>query len=274
MAKILLLLTRYLYVIIICFIQQYVVAQETDTLQFFYPVNSSSINLNQSKHLDSLAKKLKVTPSSSLSIYGFTDYVGDSISNYNLSTRRANSIKNYLINKAKISLDQINESLGKGEINNNTLINPKGNSSDRKVQIIVYNDKVTIDTSFFYNGQIGDKINIKQIQFKPGTPILREEAIPVLIGLINILKDLPNLRVEIRGHICCISKESYNIKYKYYNLSEQRAKTVYDFLVNNNIDFSRLKYKGVGISDPLVVPEVTEKDRISNRRVSIVILDK
>jgi outer membrane protein OmpA-like peptidoglycan-associated protein len=52
-----------------------------------------------------------------------------------------------------------------------------------------------------------------------------------------------------------------------------RAKAVYDFLVKKGIDAKRLTYKGFGSSKKLV-EEVTEIDRITNRRVEIKIVNK
>ena len=56
------------------------------------------------------------------------------------------------------------------------------------------------------------------------------------------------------------------------NLSENRAKLIYDFLVREGIDGNRLQYKGYGSSRPKIYPETTDEDKQANRRVEIKVL--
>jgi OOP family OmpA-OmpF porin len=57
----------------------------------------------------------------------------------------------------------------------------------------------------------------------------------------NFLKKNPGIKVEIKGYADELGEEDYNIQ-----LSEKRAKSVYDTLVESGIDASRLTYKGYG----------------------------
>ena len=46
------------------------------------------------------------------------------------------------------------------------------------------------------------------------------------------------------------------------------------FLFNNNIDKSRLSYKGFGVTEPIhLIPEKDETERAANRRVEILIVE-
>lgn len=71
----------------------------------------------------------------------------------------------------------------------------------------------------------------------------------------------PYLKAEIRGHVCCGNKKS---------LSKKRAEIIFNYLVRNGIEESRLTYVGYSNSEPLVTPELTDLDRSLNRRTEIV----
>jgi flagellar motor protein MotB len=53
-------------------------------------------------------------------------------------------------------------------------------------------------------------------------------------------------------------------------LSVQRASAVYDILIKDGIEPSRLDFKGFSNSLPIVSPEYTEEERQQNRRVDVV----
>ena len=56
------------------------------------------------------------------------------------------------------------------------------------------------------------------------------------------------MKVEIQGHVCCTGSKADGLDTDtgYPNLSENRARAVYNFLIENGIDKSRLRYKGSG----------------------------
>ena len=80
-----------------------------------------------------------------------------------------------------------------------------------------------------------------------------------------MLKTNSVISIQINGHTDNIGTEEYNLK-----LSVQRAKAVYDYLINNGIAHGRLTYKGYGFSRP-AEDNQTEKGRSKNRRTEIVI---
>jgi outer membrane protein OmpA-like peptidoglycan-associated protein len=88
------------------------------------------------------------------------------------------------------------------------------------------------------------------------------------------MRDNPDLRIEIQGHVCCTydGADGPNMETGGQYLSVDRAKAVYDYLVYYGISETRLNYKGFGGSKRLVDPELTEGDRTRNRRVEIVVL--
>ena len=58
------------------------------------------------------------------------------------------------------------------------------------------------------------------------------------------------------------------------NLSVNRAKAIYDYLIEQGIAASRLSYKGLGNTQPKRFPERTPLDEQANRRVEVRIVKK
>jgi flagellar motor protein MotB len=85
--------------------------------------------------------------------------------------------------------------------------------------------------------------------------------------LLLVLQRNPQMKIEIHGHLCCMPVDRTD-------LSTQRAKAIYNFLIQNEIDKSRLSYKGFGSTQPIYpLPEKSEEERAANRRVEILIVE-
>ena len=84
---------------------------------------------------------------------------------------------------------------------------------------------------------------------------------------MEFLIENPSIKLELQGHTDNIGKDKEN-----QILSENRAKEVYNYLINNGISASRLSYKGFGPSRPIASNE-TEAGRAKNRRTVFVILE-
>jgi outer membrane protein OmpA-like peptidoglycan-associated protein len=122
--------------------------------------------------------------------------------------------------------------------------------------------------------ETGQSLVLKNINFVGGRDEFLREAFPTLKELLKIMKEQTDLKIEIQGHVCCTynGQDGPNLATGSEHLSVDRAKAVYDYLVYNGIDASRMRYKGLGGSKRLVDPEMSESDRTRNRRVEIVIL--
>ena len=90
---------------------------------------------------------------------------------------------------------------------------------------------------------------------------MRPESITALNKLVKLLKDNPNIIVEIGAHTDTNGSEEYNIK-----LSQRRAQAVVDYLIQNGIEKERIIAFGYGESQPLVYPELSDYDEQLNRR--------
>lgn len=112
----------------------------------------------------------------------------------------------------------------------------------------------------------GDRIAMNNLNFKGGTTELLPESIPLLEDLLKIMQDNPQLKIQIQGHICCISDARNEI-------SEGRAKLIWVYLLLNEVENERVTYRDYGASRPIYfIPERNEMERKANRRVEIEIL--
>lgn len=109
-------------------------------------------------------------------------------------------------------------------------------------------------------------IVLKNVFFESGSAVLK----PISLNELNRLKDLleknPDLKIQIKGHTDNVGSESDNLK-----LSEDRAKAVYDYLVENGIVDNRLQFKGFGESVPIDSNDTVE-GRQNNRRTEFVVI--
>ncbi|MEZ4906490.1 MAG: OmpA family protein [Saprospiraceae bacterium] len=89
-----------------------------------------------------------------------------------------------------------------------------------------------------------------------------------LNNLINLLKSRPELKLIIEGYTDEKNTEEYNM-----TLSQKRAQSVYDYLVENGIIKERLKTEFYGESHPAISPCNNESDHTLNRRVEFRVLE-
>ncbi|MBK8724125.1 MAG: PD40 domain-containing protein [Saprospiraceae bacterium] len=109
-------------------------------------------------------------------------------------------------------------------------------------------------------------IVLKNVLFKTGSSTLLEASYIELAQLLVLLKENPNIKIQINGHTDNIGSESAN-----QVLSLNRAKAVYDYLIQNKADTNRISYKGFGMTKPLDTND-TEQGRQNNRRTEFEIL--
>ncbi len=123
--------------------------------------------------------------------------------------------------------------------------------------------------------KVGEKIVLKNMQFYGGRHFLLPNSRQSLFDLVRIMKQNPNLEIEIQGYVCCgnLGEDGYDFDLGTNNLSQTRAQSVYNYLVQEGIDKQRLSYKGYGAGHNLV-EEVDDYSKSINRRVEIKILAK
>ena len=111
---------------------------------------------------------------------------------------------------------------------------------------------------------IGSKIELN-IRFEANRADLGPESVAELNRLLRILRDNPNIKVEIQGHTDDLEAISNS------QVGEERAKAVARYLVENG--FSNLQVRGFGNTVP-VAPNDTEENRSLNRRVEVEVVER
>ncbi|NQV03396.1 MAG: OmpA family protein, partial [Bacteroidia bacterium] len=109
---------------------------------------------------------------------------------------------------------------------------------------------------------------INDIYFAFNSYDLTTESKVVLDQLTEFLELNSGLSIQIQGHTDAIGNDAVNLI-----LSENRAKSVYDFLIANKVPANRLTYKGLGETQPLATNDNAE-GRAMNRRTCFVITHK
>ena len=104
------------------------------------------------------------------------------------------------------------------------------------------------------------------ILFKSGSDELLEASSPVLDDLAESLRKQASLKVRVEGHTDDRGDDDRNL-----SLSQRRALSVINALIERGIDRRRLTYQGYGESRPMV-PNTTNENRARNRRVEFLVV--
>lgn len=115
--------------------------------------------------------------------------------------------------------------------------------------------------------KVGEKMLLANVFFEVDSWQLKKESMTELNKLCDLLKENKELKVEIDGYTDATGTDEHNL-----SLSEKRALSVVDFLVENGISSDRLKYKGYGNKAP-VGDNVTSEGRKLNRRTEVQIIE-
>ncbi|HOK37445.1 MAG TPA: OmpA family protein [Bacteroidales bacterium] len=112
----------------------------------------------------------------------------------------------------------------------------------------------------------GVTVILKNIFFEFDSYELLPESFAELNKVLEYLNNNPGLVIEIGGHTDNRGSKAYN-----KTLSENRAKSVFDYLVSKGIDKKRLSYKGYDFSVPIATND-TEEGRALNRRTEFKVI--
>ncbi|SHK45704.1 OmpA family protein [Hymenobacter psychrotolerans] len=133
-----------------------------------------------------------------------------------------------------------------------------------------YSDKRTFDplTLDIYLEPVrsGRSIVLNNLFFDTKEYELKPKSRTELNRLVGFMKQYPDVQVEISGHTDDVGSDDDNLA-----LSQNRAKSVYTYLVSQRVPATRLRFRGYGENKPLV-PNDTDAHRQQNRRIELRIL--
>ncbi|MBO6533490.1 MAG: OmpA family protein [Allomuricauda sp.] len=103
----------------------------------------------------------------------------------------------------------------------------------------------------------------RTILFDTGKSSIKAESTSVMVDIIQILNEYPTAKFTVEGHTDSVGSDQLNQK-----LSEERANSVRNFLIDKGIDAGRLTAIGYGEEKPIATNN-TRAGRAQNRRVEI-----
>jgi outer membrane protein OmpA-like peptidoglycan-associated protein len=277
---------KHLFAFIFFLITSHSLRSQTKTTLYFES-DKAELTPASIHTLDSVSKYLKTVKEYIINVNAYCDNSGNEKDNQLLSDKRAAQVAEYLkisgLIPALIS--------GKGFSANDPAAGnttEHGKAMNRRAELLITIKKeepvvviepeikkkeepvklqkieMLSDTLSTANLAVGKILVLKNLNFEGGTSKLLPESKPSLKLLLKLMKDNPTMEIEIEGHVCCANDMP---------LSVDRALTVLEYLVNNGVKESRLKYAGHSNYNPLA-NESSEEGRIQNRRVEIMILKK
>jgi outer membrane protein OmpA-like peptidoglycan-associated protein len=121
---------------------------------------------------------------------------------------------------------------------------------------------------------VGKMIDLKPIYFDLGKSSIRKDAAAELDKMVVIMKEYPNMSIELGSHTDCRAAAAANMK-----LSSARAKSSADYIVKKGIERSRITGKGYGETKLLnscacegkTKSTCSEEEHAKNRRTEFII---
>lgn len=201
-----------------------------------------------------------------ITILGYANDIGKSSHNYKLSNNRAKCILKLM----NIDVDYDVEFSAEGEIK--TLDQADIDQQlikNRKAVINYFLEIKTNKLSSVAEFKVGEKMTLKNIGFFGNSPEFLPRYKETLDELAADLLKNKFYCIEIQGHI--YDERNYSDKYTINSnysptLSEDRAKTIYDYLIKSGVDSTRLSYVGFQGRFPL------HKNPQDDRRVEIEVV--
>lgn len=203
--------------------------------------------------LDSVATGAAARPGTKIEIRGHTDDVGSEALNMDLSRRRAEAVKAYLVGKGLRAEDLT--TVGLGEMRH---LVPNDTPQDRE-----QNRRVTLQFLEVSRLPPGEELTLRGVTFRTGSAQLTPSDRLIIDSVVGYVQSRPTYAIEVRGHTDDRGDDAANLK-----LSEARAKAVAEYLASKGVDAGRISAVGLGETSHIASND-TEAGRSQNRRVTL-----
>ncbi|WP_452225163.1 OmpA family protein [Lacinutrix chionoecetis] len=136
----------------------------------------------------------------------------------------------------------------------------------------VYNKDLELEATEAVIETVEEKkmIVVNNIYFDYNKWSIKDESLVQLNSIARILKEHPEMKIEIGAHTDNRGNDKYNL-----SLSKKRAASAMSYLIESGVDPTKLFSNGYGEAQPLVDCKTNckEEDHQKNRRIEFVIID-
>ena len=271
-------MTRLLSLLFLLFSVVSFAQEDEEVHSIFFEFDKYNLKEEQANAVVAFVSKIDTSRIETVQIFGYCDDRGKDQYNYTLSTNRANTVKNKLIErgiKSKIIITL--EGKGRIMLDEDMQTNvPEARSKNRRVDVVVNFKPIVIEdlkipgvySSIKKDRSVGDRIYLDHVLFERGSSQLSYKGKKELDRIALELHKYKNIHFEIQGHVCCtptFQKEAIDRDTKKRELSTNRAKRVYNYFLMKRISKTRMTFKGYGNTQSL------KKGSALDRRVELLI---
>jgi|UPI00068D155F outer membrane protein OmpA-like peptidoglycan-associated protein len=249
------------------FIVNYVFSQNVEIKSFevYFIYNSDKLTREARNQIDEWLFGKDRMRLVGVELGGHCDSMGTDAYNMDLSRRRAENVRLYLISKGlelkDITLNYYGRTRPK--YSNET---EEGKAKNRRCELIAefvvaepgHSEERIADLEL----KAGERYVLPNLHFIANQVVPHWYSLKVMNELLLVLLQRRGLKVEIQGHVCCNND---------HRLSEERARFITNFLISHGVDPGRLQYKGFGNRRP-AEKETNEETRMKNRRIEAFVL--
>lgn len=134
-------------------------------------------------------------------------------------------------------------------------------------QIEIPNEEGIMEATLTVQMETADKDVFElDIHFETDKAIIRKESFHLLDDVVEQMKLKPAIKIEVVGHTDNVGDDAYN-----QTLSEKRAASVKQYLVDHGVAAARVQTKGLGESRPKVAND-SDANRAINRRTEVRVI--
>lgn len=209
----------------------------------YFGFDKWSLSNGELLQLDNVVKIMKENPAIIVEAGAHTDSKNIEAYNQILSDKRAKSVVDYILSKgidpSRISGKGYGESRYVNRCRSSIKCTAKEHQENRRIEFMIVDGNGYPEQDII--GEENKRISTNPIYFDYDKYDIRKDAAYELSRVIRILKENPSMVIEAGSHTDANNTEAYN-----QILSENRAKSVKNYIVSRGIDEGRIISKGYG----------------------------